>query len=233
MATGEMPYTLPIVANEMFKGLNSYPLLAIPLFILAGELMNESRITKRIIAFANVLVGGFRAGLAHVNIWASVMFAGLSGSAVADTSTIGRVLIPEMEKHGYDRSFAVGNALTLGAFVYRRIDLTNLPRIFLDAMRDSAAIVVIIAAVAAANWLLTYNRIPNMLTGWVVGNVDSKTAFLLAVIALLLVVGLSFGLDPVHFGILVIFNLMIGPSPRRSGRVSLWRKASPRSEWQD
>ena len=64
MVTGDLPYHVRIVATEMFRGLNSFPLLAIPLFILAGELMNESGITSRIIAFANVLVGRLRAGLA-------------------------------------------------------------------------------------------------------------------------------------------------------------------------
>jgi tripartite ATP-independent transporter DctM subunit len=97
-------------------------------------------------------------------------------------------------------------------------------------MKDSAVILIIIAAVGAANWLLTYNRVPNMLTDWVLTNVDSKTTFLIAVILLFLFVGLflegiaamlvlvpilhpiavSMGVDPVHFGILVIFNLMIG-----------------------
>lgn len=125
MATGEAPYHIRIVATEMFKGLNSYPLLAIPLFILAGELMNASGITQRIIAFANVLVGGFRAGLAQVNIWASVIFAGLSGSAVADTSALGRVFIPEMEKHGYDRSFAA--ALTAASSVIGPIIPPSIP----------------------------------------------------------------------------------------------------------
>ncbi len=94
MATQDNPYVMRIVATEMYKSLNSFPLLAIPLFVLAGEMMNESGITGRIIAFANVLVGRLRAGLALVNIWASVIFAGLSGSAVADTSAIGRVFIP-------------------------------------------------------------------------------------------------------------------------------------------
>ncbi|MDX1742304.1 MAG: TRAP transporter large permease subunit, partial [Ruegeria sp.] len=125
MATGEAPYALRIVATEMFKGLNSFPLLAIPLFVLAGELMNESGITSRIIAFANVLVGRMRAGLAMVNIWASVIFAGLSGSAVADTSAIGRVFIPEMEKHGYDRAFAA--ALTAASSVIGPIIPPSIP----------------------------------------------------------------------------------------------------------
>ena len=338
MALNDAPYTLRIVATEMYRSMNSFPLLAIPLFVLAGELMNESGITGRIIAFANVLVGRMRAGLAMVNIWASVIFAGLSGSAVADTSAIGRVFIPEMEKHGYKRdfaaaltaassvigpiippsipviiyalivsgvsvpalflagivpgillaiflsayvmltvkveetdtsdmiaiprrqallegilpllmpvfvvgsillgivtpteaaSFAVAYALILGLFVYRKISFGALPRLFSGAMKDSAVILIIIAAVGAANWLLTYNRVPNMLTDWVLTNVDSKTTFLIAVILLFLFVGLflegiaamlvlvpilhpiavSMGVDPVHFGILVIFNLMIG-----------------------
>lgn len=339
MALNDAPYATRIVATEMFKGLNSFPLLAIPLFVLAGEVMNESGITSRIIAFANVLVGRMRAGLALVNIWASVIFAGLSGSAVADTSALGRVFIPEMERHGYTRAyaaaltaassvigpiippsipviiyalivtgvsvpalfiagvvpglllalflsayvmmtvkvdhgdqagdlvsqpnaqalfngilpllmpvfvvgsilmgvvtpteaaaFAVAYALVLGVFVYRKITLASLPRLLIESMRDSAVILVIIAAVTAGNWLLTYNRVPNMLTDWVLGNVDSKTTFLIAVIILFLFVGLflegiaamlvlvpilhpiavSMGVDPVHFGILVIFNLMIG-----------------------
>ncbi|MEJ2058244.1 MAG: TRAP transporter large permease subunit, partial [Desulfofustis sp.] len=76
MAVGEFPYHLRIVATQMFTGIKSYPLLAIPLFILAGDLMNESGITVRIISFTSVLVGRFRSGLALVNIWASVVFAG-------------------------------------------------------------------------------------------------------------------------------------------------------------
>ncbi|MEC9266344.1 MAG: TRAP transporter large permease [Pseudomonadota bacterium] len=339
MAVGEFPYHIRVVASEMFRGLNSYPLLAIPLFVLAGELMNESGITSRIIAFANVLVGGMRAGLAQVNIWASVIFAGLSGSAVADTSALGRVFIPEMEKHGYDRayaaaltaassvigpiippsipviiyalivsgasvpalflagvipglllaaflsayvalsvksdrisdapdlsgqsrrsalfggilpllmpvfvvgsilmgvvtpteaaSFAVAYALVIGLFVFRTIRPSALPRIFSEAMRDSSVILIIISVVAAGNWLLTYNRVPNLLTDWVLSNVDGQTVFLLATIAIFLIAGLflegiaamlvlvpilhpiavSLGIDPVHFGIIVIFNLMIG-----------------------
>ncbi|MBE3639576.1 TRAP transporter large permease [Mangrovicoccus algicola] len=340
MITGDAPYHPRLVPSEMFKALGSFPLLAIPLFVLAGELMNESGITSRIIRFCAVLVGRLRAGLALVNIWASVIFAGLSGSAIADTSAIGRVFIPEMEKHGYDRAFAaaltaassvigpiippsipviiyalivsgvsvpalfmagvgpglllavflsifvlttvrvsdpepgvdimdgqssaqallggivpllmpvfvvgailagvvtpteaaalaVGYALVVGLVVYRKLGVHNLPRIFANAMVDSSIILIIMAAVGAANWVLTYNRVPNMLTDWVLANVDSKTAFLIAQMILFLVVGLflegiaamlvlvpilhpiavAFGVDPTHFGIIVIFNLMIG-----------------------
>ena len=341
MAVGEFPYHIRIVATQMFGGMASYPLLAIPLFILAGELMNESGITSRIIAFANVLVGRMRAGLAMVNIWASVIFAGLSGSAVADTSAIGRVFIPEMEKKGYPRdfaaaitaassvigpiippsipviiyaltvtgvsvpalfmagvvpgillaiflsvyvylfkghyekkgehhefaekqsnsqaliqgiipllmpvfvvgsilmgvvtpteaaSFAVGYAMFVGLFVFRELKVTQLPGLFARAMRDSSVIMVVIGAVAAANWLMNYNRVPNMITDFALEYMTVKWMFLVGVIVLFLVVGLflegiaamlvlvpilhpiavSLGVDPTHLGIVIIFNLMIG-----------------------
>jgi TRAP-type transport system large permease protein len=338
MAVGEFPYHVRIVATQMFGGMRSYPLLAIPLFILAGDLMNESGITKRIIAFTNVFVGRFRAGLAMVNIWASVIFAGLSGSAVADTSAIGRVFIPEMEKRGYPRdfsaaitaassvigpiippsipviiyalivtgvsvpamflggvipgvllaiflsvyvmifagdyekgepetggqskggillqgiiplfmpvfvvgtilmgvvtpteaaSFAVAYALIVGLFMFRELKWKDLPRIFGNSMRDSAVIMIVMATVAAGNWLLTYNRVPNMITDFTLEFMTTKWMFLVSAMILFLVAGLflegiaamlvlvpilhpiaiSMGFDPTHFGILVVFNLMIG-----------------------
>ncbi|MDR5874265.1 TRAP transporter large permease [Halomonas sp. CUBES01] len=336
MGTGDLPYHIRIVAQQFFGGMDSFPLLAIPLFILAGELMNEAGITHRIINLATAIVGRLKAGLAHVNIWASVIFAGLSGSAIADTSALGRVFVPAMEKEGYPRdfsaaltaassvigpiippsipviiyaltvsgvsvpglflagivpglllalglsiyvyffagdlgatrseqpsrrhallhgllpalmpvfvvgsilagivtpteaaAFAVVYALMLGVVLYRNIKLVDLPGIFARAMRDSAVIMVIMGAVAAANWVLTFERVPNMLTEWALMSIDTQWTFLIAVILLLLVVGLflegiaailvlvpilhpiamALGIDPLHFGIVVIFNLMMG-----------------------
>lgn len=338
MITGDFPYHVRIIATEMFGGMRSYPLLAIPLFILAGELMNESGITRRIIDFTNILVGRFRAGLALVNIWASVIFAGLSGSAVADTSALGRVFIPEMEKRGYPREFAaavtaassvigpiippsipviiyaliatgvsvpamflggvipgmllalflsiyvmsfaghyeialpthlvqnkgkiliqgiipllmpvfiVGSilmgivtpteaaafaviyALVVGLVLFRELKLSQLPQIFGRSMRDSSVIMIVMATVTAANWLLTYNRIPNMLTDFAMVYMTTKWMFLLSSMVLFIFTGLflegiaamlvlvpilhpiaiSMGVDPIHFGIIVVFNLMIG-----------------------
>lgn len=338
MAVGAFPYNVRIVATQMFGGLQSYPLLAIPLFILAGELMNESGITSRIIAFTTIMVGRLRAGLALVNIWASVIFAGLSGSAVADTSAIGRVFIPEMEKRGYPRdfaaaitaassvigpiippsipviiyalivtgvsvpgmflggvvpgillaiflsvyvmifagdyekpdpqttagakrtiliqgiipllmpifvvgsilfgivtpteaaSFAVAYALVVGLFLFRELRWSDLPKIFANSMRDSAVIMIVMATVSAANWLMTYNRIPNIITDFALTFMTAKWMFLVSSMILFLFIGLflegiaamlvlvpilhpiavSMGIDPTHFGILVVFNLMIG-----------------------
>lgn len=338
MAVGEFPYHVRIVTTQMFGGMRSYPLLAIPLFILAGDLMNASGITSRIIDFTNVIVGRFRAGLAMVNIWASVIFAGLSGSAVADTSAIGRVFIPEMEKRGYPRdfsaaitaassvigpiippsipviiyalivtgvsvpamflggvvpgillaiflsvyvmifagdyetthfklsgrakssilvqgiiplfmpvfvvgtilmgvvtpteaaSFAVAYALIVGLFLFRELKWKALPRIFGQSMRDSAVIMIVMATVSAGNWLLTYNRVPNIITDFALEFMTAKWMFMVSAMILFLVAGLflegiaamlvlvpilhpiavSMGVDPTHFGILVVFNLMIG-----------------------
>jgi tripartite ATP-independent transporter DctM subunit len=300
--------------------------------------MNESGITSRIIAFTTLLVGRFRAGLALVNIWASVIFAGLSGSAVADTSAIGRIFIPEMEKRGYPRDFsaavtaassvigpiippsipviiyaltvtgvsvpglflggivpglllaallsvyvmvfaghfekpaeqtskasriktlaqgiiplfmpvfvvgsilmgvvtpteaacfAVAYALVVGIFIFRELKIKKLPEIFGRSMRDTATILVVIGAVSAANWLMTYNRVPNMITDFALTFMTAKWMFLISSMILFLVVGLflegiaamlvlvpilhpiavSMGVDPTHYGILVVFNLMIG-----------------------
>ena len=97
---------LSIIAQRLYIGINQFPLLAIPMFILAGEIMNVGGITERLVNFARVLVGHLRGGLAHVNIISSIFFAGLSGSAVADTSAIGSMLIPAMEKQGYTKKFS-------------------------------------------------------------------------------------------------------------------------------
>lgn len=97
---------MKMLPQRMFGGIAQFPILAIPLFILAGEVMNVSGITKSLVNFANVLIGHVRAGLAQANIAASIMFAGLSGSAVADTSALGSIFIPAMEKDGYSRAFA-------------------------------------------------------------------------------------------------------------------------------
>ena len=97
-----------IVAQRMANGINSTPLLAIPFFILAGQIMAEGGIAQRLVDFARVLVGPLRGGLAMVNVVSSMLFGGASGSAVADVSANGSILIPMMKKEGYDTDFSVG-----------------------------------------------------------------------------------------------------------------------------
>lgn len=97
-----------IMAQLIIDGADSFPMLAIPFFILAGELMNAGGISKRIIDFAMALVGHIKGGLGYVAIIASVIFAGLSGSAVADTAALGAILIPMMVSKGYDKKHSAG-----------------------------------------------------------------------------------------------------------------------------
>ncbi len=92
--------------RNIYNGIDSFPLMAIPFFMLAGELMNRGGITARLVEFSQAMMGHLRGGLAHVNILSSILFAGLSGSAVADTSAIGSMLIPAMAKQGYSKRFA-------------------------------------------------------------------------------------------------------------------------------
>ncbi len=105
---GAMWIELPLdaVMIQMASGVNKFSLLAIPCFVLAGAIMAEGGMSRRLVAFAGVLVGFVRGGLSLVNILASTFFGAISGSAVADTASIGSVLIPEMEKNGYPRPFA-------------------------------------------------------------------------------------------------------------------------------
>jgi len=97
---------ITLLYRNVYNGMDSFPLMAIPFFMLAGELMNKGGITERLVEFSQALMGHLRGGLAHVNVLSSMLFAGLSGSAVADTSALGSMLIPAMEKQGYTRKFA-------------------------------------------------------------------------------------------------------------------------------
>lgn len=100
----EIPLDAVMIA--IANGVNKFSLLAIPFFVLAGAIMAEGGMARRLVAFANVLVGFIRGGLSLVNILASTFFGAISGSSMADTASVGTVLIPEMEKKGYPRDFA-------------------------------------------------------------------------------------------------------------------------------
>ena len=109
-----------VVFSKMFNGLNSFTLLAVPLFILAANLMNEGKITEKLINCCNALVGHFRGGLAYSNVLVSMIFAGISGSSQADTAGVGKIFIPAMEKQGYDKGTSVGvtaASSTLGSII--------------------------------------------------------------------------------------------------------------------
>lgn len=106
---------LAAIVQRMVSGLNSFSLIAIPFFILAGEIMNEGGISRRLINLANVIIGKVRGGLAMVNVLSSTFFCGISGSAVADVSSIGSVLIPMMKKQKYDADYSVAVTISSAA----------------------------------------------------------------------------------------------------------------------
>lgn len=110
---GSVP--LEIAAQRMIAGIRNFPLLAIPLYILAGSLMNASGITQRLIDFAYVVVGSIRGGLGHATVVTTAIFGGISGSQVADTSSVGRIMIPQMISRGYSPRYAVSLMATAGA----------------------------------------------------------------------------------------------------------------------
>jgi TRAP-type C4-dicarboxylate transport system permease large subunit len=109
-----------VVIHRMISGIDSFPLLAVPFFILAGNLMNNAGITNRIYNYALALVGWLKGGLGHVNVVGSVVFAGMSGTAIADAAGLGTIEIKAMKDHGYSTEFAVGvtaASATLGPII--------------------------------------------------------------------------------------------------------------------
>src|SRR5256714_10228753 len=109
-----------VILHRMAGGIDSFPLLAVPFFILAGNLMNSAGITNRIYDFAVALAGWTRGGLAHVNIIGSVIFAGMSGTAIADAAALGTIEIQAMQDHGSDTELSVGvtaASATLGPII--------------------------------------------------------------------------------------------------------------------
>ncbi|MES2977167.1 MAG: TRAP transporter large permease [Pseudomonadota bacterium] len=116
--TGSLPPF--VVIHRMVSGIDSFPLLAVPFFILAGNLMNNAGITNRIYNYALALVGWLKGGLGHVNVVGSVVFAGMSGTAIADAAGLGTIEIKAMTDHGYSKEFAVGvtaASATLGPII--------------------------------------------------------------------------------------------------------------------
>ncbi len=129
----------------MFEGATKFPLLAIPLFILAGALMNTSSISRRLIGFISALIGFVRGGLAMVNIGVSMFFAEISGSAVADVAAIGSVLIPAMKKRGYTKEFTA--AVTSSSASLAIIIPPSIAMILYGALSDTSVVKLFVAGI--------------------------------------------------------------------------------------
>lgn len=142
LADGIPLITLP---QKMFAGMNSFVLLCVPGFILAGNLMNQGGITYRIIDFANSLVGHIRGGLGQANIVASMVFSGISGTATADSASLGAILIPAMEKEGYDTDFSC--AITAASSCIGPIIPPSLPMIVAGTLTGLSVTKLFVAGV--------------------------------------------------------------------------------------
>src|SRR6478609_1580319 len=136
---------LPNVAIVTYNGATNFPLLAIPLFILAGAIMNACGISRRLIAFATSLFGWIRGGLAHVSIGASLFFAEISGSAVADVAALGSILIPGMKAKGYPAALAaavMSSAATLAVIIP-----PSIPMILYAVMAETSVVQLFVAGI--------------------------------------------------------------------------------------
>ena len=145
IGAGTGPEALPNVALLMFHGATRFPLIAIPLFILAGAIMNAAGISRRLIDLALALLGFVRGGLAMVSIGASMFFAEISGSAVADVAALGSILIPAMKKSGYPTPFAA--AVTSSSATLAVIIPPSIPMILYAVMSNSSVVELFVAGI--------------------------------------------------------------------------------------
>ena len=325
-------------AQRMFTGMNSFTLLAIPFFILAGVIMNNGGIATRLVNCAKVVAGRMPGSLAQTNVLANMMFGSISGSAVAAAAAVGSTMAPMQEKEGYDKGFSAavniasaptgmlippsntlivfslvsggtsiaalfmagyipgilwglgcmavafiiakkrgyrsdarvpfktaiktfidaipsllliviviggiirgvftateGSAIAvvyalLLSFIYRTIKIKDLPRILTESARTTAIVIFLIGVSTIMSWVMAYTGIPGLIADALLGFTDNMVVILIIMNIVLLIVGtfmdptpailiftpiflpiaLNFGMDPVHFGIMVVFNLSIG-----------------------
>ncbi|OGA19094.1 MAG: C4-dicarboxylate ABC transporter permease [Betaproteobacteria bacterium RIFCSPLOWO2_12_FULL_63_13] len=137
--------SLPNVAIVIYNGATNFPLLAIPLFILAGSIMNCSGISQRLIAFASALLGWIRGGLSIVSVGTSLFFAEISGSAVADVAALGSVLIPAMRERGYSKEFAA--AILSSSATLAIIIPPSIPMVLYAVMADTSVVQLFVAGI--------------------------------------------------------------------------------------
>ena len=152
---------LVVIPQKMFIGTDAFPLLAIPLFVLGGDLMLKGEITRGLIRFADLVVGRVRGGLAHANIFSSMLFAGITGSAVADASAIGSVMIPAMSSAGYPKNYSA--AVTAAASIMGPIVPPSLVMVFYSLVTGASVgglfMAGIVPGVFIALSLMTINYI--------------------------------------------------------------------------
>jgi TRAP-type C4-dicarboxylate transport system permease large subunit len=240
--------SISIVSQKMLSSLNNFILLSVPLFILAAKLMNTSGITKKIFSFANTIVGFMPGGLGHANVVASLIFAGMSGAAIADVAGLGQIELKAMEEEGYDIDFSVAitaASSTIGPIfppsipmlVYAMVSGASVGKLFLGGVVPGLLMTVILMAMV---WVYAVKRnyprkpFPSLRIIWdgcssavlplltpvillilnvfllIIGCFLDSTVAILIVTPILVPVINQLGIDLVHFGVVMVLNLMLG-----------------------
>jgi tripartite ATP-independent transporter DctM subunit len=217
------PELLSILPQRFLAGMDSYAMIALPLFILMGLLMNAGGITTRLIDFSMLFVGRFRGGLGAVNVFASMVFGGISGSSVSDTASVGAVLIPEMQKKGYTPEFAAGITVassTMGMIIppsvpmiiYALVSEESVGKLFLGGLIPGVMIGVLMLGITLViSYWKKYPKEEINLTGKEV--LDRTRKSILALIMPVFVVGaVVFGIATAteSAGIGVLYAFIIG-----------------------
>jgi len=219
----EPSLSLPVMITKTFAGMDSFPLMAIPFFILAGEIMGRSGMTDRIVAFASSLVGHIRGGLAHVNIIANMIMAGVSGSAAADCSATGSILIPAMVREGYRRDFSAlvtAFAATMGPMIppsifmiiYGTIAGVSVGALFLGGIVPGIMIGLFLMALVAILTRGASYAVPRGQFAWRAVWTTAREAVWALVMPVIVVGGILGGfMTPTEAGIIaVVYSILVG-----------------------
>ena len=219
----EPSLSLPVMITKTFAGMDSFPLMAIPFFILAGEIMGRSGLTERIVAFASSLVGHIRGGLAHVNIMANMIMAGVSGSAAADCSATGSILIPAMVQAGYRRDFSAlvtAFAATMGPMIppsifmiiYGTIAGVSVGALFLGGIIPGVMIGLFLMALVAILTRGASYAVPKGHFAWRTIWTTARKAVWALIMPVIVVGGILGGfMTPTEAGIIaVVYSILVG-----------------------
>ena len=218
------PAFIAMIPQRIWSGTNTYVMIALPLFIMAGELMNRGGITKRIIDFSLYLVKPIKGGLGEVNIVASMIFGGISGSSVADTSAIGSVLIPQMIKKGYGKGFSSGITVassTMGMIIppsvpmltYAMVSGSSVGDLFLAGLIPGILIglsqIIMVRIISRKHNYDSFESGSFTFKGFMTA---SKDGILAIIMPLLIVISITFGIATASesAGVAVLYALLIG-----------------------
>lgn len=237
LATIICSQTLPIeyMAQVCFTSIDSFPIMAIPFFIAAGEYMGAGGLSKRLLDLADEIVGGLYGGIGLTAVVTCMFFGAISGSGPATVAAIGALTIPAMIERGYDRFFAAAlvaafYGLIVGVFLYREMDFKSVCASCVRSCETSSVIIVLMAMATLFGNIMTIEDVPGTIARWMLGITESRIIILLLINVLLLIVGVfmealaaiviltpillpvvtGVGVSPLHFGIIMVVNLAIG-----------------------